>query len=260
MPKSFFDLDRQALEIASRKVKTCNRTDRIQKVAGLMLEKPAYRRLPVLYKGKFYGIVTITDVLEFLCRKAPTLSSPISRIAETDVVKLSRKDSVKKALRTMDRRNLGGCPIVDGKELLGMVSESDFARMIDRRTGKKVEEAMSHPAVVRGHWPVRDVAQIMCRGAFRRMPVVEKGILLGMVAPYDILRHLDRKSRLGKLHSEKTPVSRILGTKLATIGPKADIRQAVERMEKNGVGGLPVEEDQELLGLITERDILEVMA
>lgn len=253
-------MEKPVIGVASKSVKTCSRSDRIQDVIRKMLEKPSYRRLPVLYKGEFHGMVTIIDVLEFLCKRAPTLSSSVSRITETDIVTLQKEARLKDVLNTLCKESLGGCPIVDGKKLVGMVTERDLARMVEKRTGIKVAEAMSHPAIVRGHWPVRDVAKIICRGAFRRMPVVEKGVLLGVVAPYDILSYLSKKGKLDKLYMQKEPVSKILGNRLVTIGPKEDISSAVQRMEKHNVGGLPVEEDQELLGLITERDVLEVMA
>jgi len=256
----FFDLERPALEMANKGLRTCNRTDKIEKVIGMMLDKPSYRRLPVLYKGEFHGLVTIIDVLEFLCRKAPTITSTVSRITETDAVAFRKDDTVRDVLETLGRENLGGCPILDGKRPVGMISEWDFAKRIDKKTGIKVRDAMSHPAVVKGSWPVRDVAKLICHGAFRRMPVAEKGILVGVVTPYDILSHLHKKGRLGKLRLEKAPVEKVLPSRLVTIGPDADIRQAVQKMEKNRVGGLPVEHDQELLGFITERDVLEVVA
>ncbi len=261
MAKSaFFDMGKPALETASRSLHTCNSTDRIGKVINLMIDKPAYRRLPVLSEGEFHGLVTIMDVLEFLCRKAPIITSTVSRITETNVVKFDKDETVRGALETFRKEGLGGCPILDGKRLVGMISEWDFAKKVDRKTGIKVRDAMSHPAVVKGHWPVRDVAKILCYGAFRRMPVAEKGILIGVVTPHDILSFLRKKNRLDKLHLERTPIDRILSPRLVTIEPGADIRQAVEKMYKNKVGGLPVEHDQELLGIITERDVLEVMA
>ena len=52
------------------------------------------------------------------------------------------------------------------------------------------------PFFVREDYPIFDVAKIMVRGPYRRLPVVKDGILTGIVTPYDILKYLNARAKL----------------------------------------------------------------
>ena len=43
-----------------------------------------------------------------------------------------------------------------------------------------------------------------------------------------------------------------------TIGPQANIKEAMEKMKKNKVACLPVVQGKELIGMITEMDFLRI--
>ena len=55
-------------------------------------------------------------------------------------------------------------------------------------------------------------------------------------------------------------VSSIMSTKLKTVEPDRDIKFAAELMIKYGIGSLIVVDSFELMGIITERDILRAFA
>jgi CBS domain-containing protein len=126
--------------------------------------------------------------------------------------------------------------------------------------GIKVHEAMvERPIFVQKGYSVYDVAKMMCRGGFRRLPVVEDNILLGIVTPTDILLHLRRDFTKNKLVSGRTRVEEIMKKEPFTINADADLFSAVSIMKSCKVGGLPVVEDDELIGIITERDIVDAL-
>jgi CBS domain-containing protein len=100
---------------------------------------------------------------------------------------------------------------------------------------------------------------MMCRGGFRRLPVVEDNILLGVSTPTDILFYLHKNGIEDKLVLDKTRIEKVMNRETVTIREDTDLSSAINVMRRENVGGLPVVEDDELAGMITERDILDVL-
>ena len=92
------------------------------------------------------------------------------------------------------------------------------------------------------------VQKKMKEGGFRRTPVVENGRLIGIVTDRDMRQHL------GFL--EKTKVNVAMSEKLVTVAPQTTLEAAALLLLKHKIGGLPVVEDGQLVGIITTSDIL----
>src|SRR5919108_1572206 len=98
---------------------------------------------------------------------------------------------VVEAARLMREQHIGSLPITDGEQLLGMVTDRDI-------TTRVVAESSDPEATSVGDVCSRDVISIeadkdheealelMARHQVRRLPVVESGRLVGIVAQADI--------------------------------------------------------------------------
>lgn len=104
---------------------------------------------------------------------------------------------------------------------------------------------------------------IMKLGRIRHLPVVAGKKLVGILSERDLFRN----SLLEALGHEPTKarevmkairIQDIMVTKLITLGPEADIREAVRLMLTHKIGCVPVVAGGELLGLVTETDILRL--
>jgi CBS domain-containing membrane protein len=102
---------------------------------------------------------------------------------------------------------------------------------------------------------------IMKLGRIRHLPVLEGKTLVGILSERDLFR----SSLLEALGHEPTKtrdvmkairIQDIMIRKLITVSPEADIKEAVELMLKHKIGCVPVVSGGELLGLVTETDIL----
>ena len=102
---------------------------------------------------------------------------------------------------------------------------------------------------------------IMKLGRIRHLPVLEGKTLVGILSERDLFR----SSLLEALGHEPTKtrdvmkairIQDIMVRKLITVSPEADIKEAVELMLKYKIGCVPVVAGGELLGLVTETDIL----
>lgn len=86
----------------------------------------------------------------------------------------------------------------------------------------------------------------------RHIPVVdEAGRLAGLVTQRDLLALEHKKD-------PSTPLRDIMRTGVATVSPDTPLRTAAETMIYNKYGCLPVIENGELAGIITETDFLKL--
>jgi CBS domain-containing protein len=66
---------------------------------------------------------------------------------KTEVVTIGADDSVEEAIRTMKQHAVRRLPVIDGRDLVGMVSQADIARaMPDAKIGDLVDAISSAPS------------------------------------------------------------------------------------------------------------------
>jgi len=101
---------------------------------------------------------------------------------------------------------------------------------------------------------------VMIKNDIRRLPVVDNGRLVGIITLED-LRRFDPISmagmdliRMGDMLSS-LPVRRVMKTDLKTISPERLLIDAAKMLLDNKISALPVVDNGELVGIITERDI-----
>ena len=104
------------------------------------------------------------------------------------------------------------------------------------------------------------VTDMMDWRRIRYTPVEDKeGKLVGLVTLRIILRHmLKQRSLPPGIAPEITTVKDIMNKNPLTIDPNATILEAMSIMRKNMIGCLPVVQNDELIGIITEMDFLKI--
>ena len=105
--------------------------------------------------------------------------------------------------------------------------------------------------------PIDLVASLMDWERIRHVPVEDAdNHLVGMVS-YRSLIHLLAQGDFLK-RKEPIPVSEIMKRDLVTIGPHASTLEAVALMNEHHIGSLPVVRDGRLVGIVTERDFMDI--
>ncbi|MBI2184526.1 MAG: CBS domain-containing protein [Thaumarchaeota archaeon] len=109
------------------------------------------------------------------------------------VVTIDASSTVLKAAQLMTESDVGSLPVVEQGIAVGIVTERDLVRRVIARRkdpfSLSVKEAMSSPLVsVRPDVFVEDAADLMVKHRIRRVVVIEKGRLLGIVTSTDLAR------------------------------------------------------------------------
>ncbi len=109
------------------------------------------------------------------------------------------------------------------------------------------------------------VEDIMTLGHVRHMPVVKGGRLIGVVSERDLLRaSLSNLSEFGtearRAFLHVVEIARVMSTPAVTISPESTVEEAARVMEERKIGCLPVVDEEDLIGLVTETDVLRYVA
>ena len=102
----------------------------------------------------------------------------------------SPQDSIRSAAERMWRQQTGSLLVTEDGSLLGIITERDLLRAValgadpDKTT---IDDAMTAEVyTVRPEMPLQDAAREMAARWIRHLPVVEDGMLLGVVSMRDV--------------------------------------------------------------------------
>jgi len=94
--------------------------------------------------NRLKGMLTDRDiVVKALARGKDPSSTRAGELAEGKPVTIGADDSVDEALRTMKDHKVRRLPVIDGHDLIGVVSQADLARHIDEEEVGDLVEAIS---------------------------------------------------------------------------------------------------------------------
>jgi CBS domain-containing protein len=244
------------LTIATSEVVTAPPTTTIIGAIKIMTSY-GFGRLPIADPGtrRLLGFVTGVDVVDFL-----------GGGIRHNLLKKKYED----ALKLMYEKNVGGLPVVDEENRIkALITEHDFAKLVAGvNTGIKVEEFMSPNVITaNGQMSIEKTTRMMVQqGGFRKLPVVQDSILMGMVTASDIMRYLGSGEAFGKVVTGdigevmSQPIKILVRRDLVSTEKDADLGRAAETMMEKGVGALPVMENGSLVGIITKRDFIRAFA
>ncbi len=117
----------------------------------------------------------------------------------------------------------------------------------------------SNVVTIPSNTPVLEAEQIMIFHKFERLPVVDKGKLLGLVTKDNLLKASPSDATTlsrGELYYllSKLTVKEIMKKNVVTVSPDVPVEQAAAIAQKNKVGCLPVLEDSKVIGILTTND------
>jgi CBS domain-containing protein len=92
------------------------------------------------------GMLTDRDiVVKVLAQGKDPSSTTAGELGEGKPVTIGADDSVHEAIQTMKQHKVRRLPVIDGHDLIGVVSQADLARSVDEEDVGELVEAISTP-------------------------------------------------------------------------------------------------------------------
>ena len=128
----------------------------------------------------------------------------------------------------------------------------------------KISDVMSRSVVtLQPEQTLRDAVELLRSKHIRHLPVVEGSKLIGIVTDRDVKRAtpsllsgVDRDEYDRVL--DETKIAQIMTKEPMTVTPESDLKAAVKVFIDRKVGALPVVSGTQLVGIVTEIDLLRV--
>jgi acetoin utilization protein AcuB len=113
----------------------------------------------------------------------------ISRLMTYQPTTVSSQDSLQTAATLMERGGFRRVPVVDGDNLVGIITDRDIRRHVGYLDSTKITAAMTaDPKTVTPRMSVEDAARLMISHKIGGLPVVENGKLVGILTTTDVLK------------------------------------------------------------------------
>jgi CBS domain-containing protein len=100
-------------------------------------------------EGRLQGVVTDRDLVVQVISEGrdPSATKISDLLSQSEVVTIGADDTAEEAIRTMKDHAVRRLPVIDGTELVGMVSQADIARaMPDAKVGDLVGAISDAPS------------------------------------------------------------------------------------------------------------------
>lgn len=130
---------------------------------------------------------------------------PVSVIMTKNVHTVNLSDELADVVQTLKKHKIRHIPVVDGKDVVGIISRTDinrltFGSLFENQDGAdeailsmlSVSQVMSsNPRLVKATTTIREVAEIFANEEFHALPVTDDhGKLVGIVTTTDIIKYL----------------------------------------------------------------------
>ena len=241
--------------------------------------------LPVVKKGEVVGIITRSDLLRN--REEDQTALLMTR----DPVVISSDRSIVEASKLLIQHKIRRLPVVEGKELVGLVTVADIVRVAE---GMNIEESIEpylekETVVLWSEMPLPVAGSIMEFAAVEACPVIDTDLkLVGMISDRDLIKASviedsvektdmsadggedawmwDRVMRtINKYYTVSRIRLRDIPVREAMVPPKTafktdKVSDCAAVMRKNRIDQMPVvKTSRKLMGMLKDTDILRAL-
>ncbi len=279
------------MKVATRDVITIPPTSTIMSAVKTMITY-SFRRLPVADPGtkRLEGIITGMDIVNFFGggdkhgivkerydgNFLVAINEEVREIMERNVIAADFTSSFEDVLELLLENRVGGMPIVDREgRVVGILTERDVLHYLSshKNFDGLVSDYMTRGVITaEPDTTIREAMKIMVEKGIRRLPIIKDGILMGLLTSTTLLQYFASGEAFKLLITGDVseiidkPVKVILSNEKVlqyreplTFPPHASISQVVERMVETNHGAALIVGDEDLVGIVTERDLVRFL-
>jgi CBS domain-containing protein len=279
------------MNVATKNVITIPPTSTIMSAVKTMITY-SFRRLPVADPGtkRLEGIITGMDIVNFFGGGEKhgivkerydgnflvAINEEVREIMERDVIAAEFTSSFEDVLELLLKNRVGGMPIVDREDrVIGILTERDVLHYLSSHKDFDgvVSDYMTKGVITaEPDTTIREAMRIMVEKGIRRLPIIKDGILMGLLTSTTLLQYFASGEAFKLLITGDVseiidkPVKVILSNEKVlqyreplTFPPYASISEVVEKMVETGHGAALIVGDEDLVGIVTERDLVKFL-
>lgn len=255
-------------EIMSSPVITLDK-DRTLADAIDIMKRKEISRVVATKNGRVAGILTEKDIARELgsmhAYRLPPGRLHISSVMTADPISVAPDVTAKRAAELMLDHDISGLPVLEGDELVGIVTKMDFAKICVRYDDVYAGQVMqANPMTISPEDRVIHARKLLLEEELLALPVVEGETLVGIITTRDVAMKLAAFQEVvpDRYKSERIRnllVGDIMTQPPITIRTNTRLPQVARLMLEKRFSSLPVENlDGELVGLLTKTELTEV--
>jgi diguanylate cyclase (GGDEF)-like protein/PAS domain S-box-containing protein len=189
-----------------------------------------------------------------------TNKTKISHIISRQVISVTPETPLDEAVAIMADAKISCLVVAETEKPLGIFTERDLVRLANRQTAfdsRPIHEVMTSPVVtIPGTQSIYEAYSLMLTNKIRHHVVVDQGgKLLGLITQSDLINHLGHEYFL-----EMRKIDQVMTTGVMTVTTDLPISEALAAMAGPGISCVVVEYERRPLGILTERDMVRLVA
>jgi CBS domain-containing protein len=236
-----------------------------------LLRKHNVSRLPVTNNKELVGIISERDIANKLgsskYESMPASRLHISSVMVKDVFTVPQTMQLEEVAKVMLDHGIGSVPVMDDDKMVGIVSKADFVTLATGIAFDKiaVKEIMTKDLkFVSPSERLIHARRVMLEAHVGRLPVLDDEKLVGMITSKDLMRaFIDFRKKVPEKYQKsqikEVIVEDIMSTNPTCVTKDMSISEVSEIIMETGYNGLPVVEGDDVIGIITQTDILRLI-
>jgi len=202
-------------------------------------------------------------------RTPPAGKTRAKDIAQYNIITVDQNAPVYEAICMLVANDITGLPVVDGTELVGIISEKDVLKLlydIEFLAGSVGDYMTTDVLTFDEQDDITDICQCLIDHSFRRVPILNQGKLAAIITRADLIRVNKYKFRPTIPHDTTMNHPNFLLAKhvmtcgLLTVRRNTPVYMAMEIIATGDITGLPVVDDSnKLVGIVSEKDLLKLL-
>ena len=232
-----------------------------------LMKKHEITKIPVVEDKKLVGVITDNIIAYKLGsirkRGVPASRLHASSVTDKDFETVEPIANISQILRKVGKPGPTMINVVENNKLVGVITKADLLPLV-KNTDKIDTVIRKRLFVVAPDDRVIHARRIMIDENIARLPVVDKGKLVGMISDNEIafaLAKLKRSIPLGrqKHRLDELLIEEVMKSPVIWSNTGINVLDAAKIMMKNNIGSLPILDNNKLVGIVTRTDLIKTI-
>ena len=232
-----------------------------------MMKKHNITKIPVLEEKKLIGFITDSAIAVKLGsirnRGVSAARLHASSVMDKELITISPDDDVQSILEKVGEPGPTILNVMKDDDLVGIVTKADLLPHVEsKQMVRAIMKEILHS--VSPDDRVIHARRIMIDNHIARLPVINNGMLIGMISDVDIAFSLERLKKLfpvgkQKHHLDELLVHDVMKTPVISADASTKIIDVAKLMIEHQIGAIPITEHNKIMGIVTRTDLLKTI-